>query len=92
VSEIGQQMSDEFGRPGDNRNWRMFRGKRGYFRWYQRLYEAGLILLGKHSLHRAWQLGLDQGSQNEYQRLITNRAAHAELRHSRPFAPTPPTT
>lgn len=43
----------------DNRNWRIFRDRRGSPRWFQRFYEAMLIVSGKHSLHRAWQLGYD---------------------------------
>lgn len=62
----------------DNRNWHFFRKPNGYLRWVQRPYEAWLILSGQHSLHRAWQLGLDQGSAMEYRRLITNKAYIAE--------------
>lgn len=64
----------------DNRDWKMFRGRRGSLRWYQRAYEAALILVGRHSLHRAWQLGLDQGAADECRRLITNGAAIAEMK------------
>lgn len=64
----------------DNRNWRIFRNRRGWPCWYQRFYEAGLIILGKHSLHRAWQLGHDHGTAFEYTRLIRNKAYLGELR------------
>jgi len=63
----------------DNRNWTIFRNRRGWPRWYQRFYEAFLIVAGRHSLHRAWQLGVDQGSRLEYRRLITNKAYLAEV-------------
>ena len=74
----------------DNRDWKMFRGRRGALRWYQRAYEAVLVLIGRHSLHRAWQLGLDQGASDEYRRLITNRAAIFELKCPCRLLPTPP--
>lgn len=35
--------------------WKNYRGS-----FFGRLYEAALILRGKHSLHRAWQAGHDQ--------------------------------
>lgn len=73
------------GRTADSRNWKIFRNRRGTPRWYQRLYEAALIVTGKHSLHRAWQLGLDSGSASEYRRLITNRAYLAEVAHGAPL-------
>ncbi len=38
----------------------------------QRVREAWWILTGKHSLHRAWQIGHDQGIAHEYQRVVVN--------------------
>lgn len=71
-------MADRY----DNRDWTIFRNRRGAPRWFQGLYEAWLILARRHSLHRAWQRGLEQGSRMEYERLITNRAYIAELLQS----------
>lgn len=48
-------------------------------RWYQSWYEAALILAGKHSLHRAWQLGHDHGTDAEYKRLIKKRGYVGEV-------------
>lgn len=45
----------------------------------QRLREAWWILIGRHSLHRAWQVGHDQGCMHEYHRLVTNKAYIAEI-------------
>jgi hypothetical protein len=39
-------------------------------RW--RLREAWLILLGRNSLHLAWQVGLDHGTRMEYERTVVN--------------------
>ena len=66
------------GQVEDNRNWRIFYPYR-FWGMKQRIYEAWLILSGSHSLHRAWQLGLQFGSSMEYRRLITNRAYLAEI-------------
>jgi hypothetical protein len=71
----------------DNRDWTIFRGKNGNPKWFQRPYEAWLILSGRHSLHRAWQLGLDIGTAMEYRRLITNKAYLAEA--EKPLPPPP---
>ena len=38
-----------------------------------------MILTGYYSLHRAYQRGLDEGTANEYRRLIGNSGAVAEL-------------
>ena len=40
--------------------WTNYRGS-----FFGRLYEAVLILRGKHSLHRAWQKGYDQHTMDE---------------------------
>ena len=45
-----------------------------------RLRDVWLILTGNWSLHGAWQAGFDDGHRLEYHRLITNKAAYAELR------------
>jgi len=41
-------------------------------RFLQRLYEIFLVATGRYSLHRAWQLGFDQGHRDEYNRIINN--------------------
>lgn len=64
----------------DPRRFRIHRNKRGWPRWYQRWLEAWWIMTGKWSLHRAWQDGLDHGTDMEYRRLITNGAWRAEVR------------
>ncbi len=46
-----------------------------------RMRELWWVLTGKWSLHTAWQAGYDDGHQDEYKRLIVNKAAVLELRH-----------
>lgn len=54
----------------DPRDWTIYRGRRGQPRWFQRWYEAWLIVRGAHSLHRAYQIGLDHGTRCEYYRTV----------------------
>ena len=54
----------------DPRKWTIHRNQRGWPRWYQRWLEVWWIVIGKWSLHRAWQDGKDYGAQMEYQRII----------------------
>lgn len=51
-----------------------------------RLREAYWIITKQWSLHRAYQAGLDKGSQMEYRRLITNKAYIAETARNRSAA------
>ena len=72
-------MNNPYAGPHTNQDWKTFRNRRGTPRWYQRFYEAWLIVIGSQSLHRAWQNGCNYGSRIEYRRLITNRAYLAEI-------------
>lgn len=56
----------------DPRLWKIHRNKRGAPRWYQKFLEAWWIILGKWSLHKAWQDGLGYGSLQEWNRIIKN--------------------
>lgn len=74
-----------------SQTWTTHRDKRGCPRWYQRFLEAWWVVTGKWSLHRAWQVGKDQGGIDEWRRLIVNRAAITELeQHDRRFAAVHP--
>lgn len=64
----------------DNRDWAIYRNRKGSPCWWQRFYEAWLVATDRHSLHRAWQRGVEQGSAMEYRRLITNNAYLAEIK------------
>ncbi len=54
----------------DARRWTIHRTRRGRIVWWQRWYEAWLIVSGQWSLHRAFQDGLDHGSRLEYHRTV----------------------
>jgi hypothetical protein len=43
--------------------WPIYR--RPNWEWRQRLVEAWLVIVGRHSLHRAWQRGYDQHIMDE---------------------------
>lgn len=60
-------------------HFKIYRNSRGGPRWYQRLVEAWWVLTRRHSLHSAWQAGMDYGSRLEYRRLITNGAYRGEI-------------
>lgn len=38
-----------------------------------RIKEAWLVLIGRNSLHLAWQVGHDDGIREEYQRCVVNK-------------------
>ncbi len=57
----------------DPRQWTIHRNRRGRPRWYQRWLEAWWIVRGTWSLHRAWQDGLNHGSQWQLCSLINRR-------------------
>lgn len=65
-------------------NWPRYPMMTRWQRARQRVREAWWILTGRHSLHRAWQFGHDQGIQFEYRRLITNKAYIAEVSYRGP--------
>lgn len=74
-------------RPLHPLGFHIWRDKRGWVRWSQRIREAWWILTGKWSLHRAWQVGCDQGSLAEYKRIIVNKGdIYFLLTALRPFA------
>ena len=75
-------MSNE--RMMDNRNWGIFKNKKGWPVWWQHFYEAFLVVTKRHSLHKAWQRGVEQGTHNEYRRLITNQAYKCEVATRQP--------
>lgn len=54
----------------DGRNWTIHRNSRGWPCWYQRWLEAWWIITGQWSLHRAWQDGVNIGTQMEYHRTV----------------------
>lgn len=56
----------------DPRRWKIHRKRNGWPRWYQRWLEAWWIIIGRWSLHRAWQDGVFHGSAEEYKRIIIN--------------------
>lgn len=56
----------------EKRNWKIYRNKRGWPRWFQPYLEAWWIIRGKWSLHKAWQDGLDLGHRQEWERVIEN--------------------
>lgn len=61
----------------DPRRWVTHRNRSGWPCWYQRWLEAWWIVIGKWSLHRAWQDGLDHGAKMEYQRTAPMQEAHS---------------
>ena len=65
-SVMGEQQMDS----GHPAGFPVYRNRRGWPCWYQRFVEAGLIIVGSWSLHRAYQKGLDDGSAKEYQRTV----------------------
>lgn len=67
---IGQDAAVQASAPA--RPWPMYRTRNGAPRWFQRWLEAFWIVTGKWSLHRAWQHGLDDGSRNEFRRVVIN--------------------
>jgi hypothetical protein len=54
----------------DPRKFRIYRNHRGRIVWYQRWVEAWWILAGRWSLHKAWQDGVDHGTDREYERTV----------------------
>jgi len=75
-------MTAQQERVRDPRPFTIYRNRRGAPRWYQTIVEAWWILTRRHSLHSAWQAGLDEGHRSEYTRLIRNKAYLAEVRAS----------
>jgi hypothetical protein len=78
MAYLDQRRHDEFWAPYRPAS-HIHRNRYGAPRWYWRAVEAWWVLTGRWSLHRAWQNGLDEGSRNEYRRLITNKAYLAEV-------------
>jgi hypothetical protein len=58
--------------PAHALGFRIWRTKRFNVSFSHRVREAFWILTGQWSLHRAWQIGHDQGTQHEWQRVIVN--------------------
>lgn len=52
--------------------WTIHRTRRGWPAWWQRFYEAGLILSGRYTFWHAWHDGKHDGSRDEYQRIVCN--------------------
>jgi hypothetical protein len=50
--------------------WPTYRDEKGWPMWYQKYLEAWWIITGKWSLHKAWQIGMDYGTQQEYHRMV----------------------
>jgi hypothetical protein len=58
--------------------WPRYRMLTKWERFRQRLREAWWILNDEYRLHRAWQAGYDRGRNDEYKRLIINKAYLSE--------------
>lgn len=56
----------------DPRPFKIYRNRRGWPHWYQRLIEAWWAITGKHTLQSAWQAGHDHGTAMEYRRTVIN--------------------
>lgn len=55
----------------DPRPFKIYRvGRNGRVAWHQRWAEAWWCLTGKHTLHRVWQAGRDDGTRAEYRRTV----------------------
>ena len=52
--------------------FKIHRNRRGWPRWYQPILEAWWVLIGRWSLHRAWQAGIHHGTEMEYRRTVIN--------------------
>ena len=50
--------------------WTIHRNKSGWPRWWQRFYEAWLVVTGKYSFWHAWDHGQHVGAMNEYRRIV----------------------
>lgn len=56
----------------DPRQFKIYRNHKGWPRWYQRYLEAWWAITGEWSLHKAWQQGMEYGTQMEYERTVIN--------------------
>lgn len=52
--------------------WTIHRNHGGWPRWWQRGYEAWLVVTGRYTFWHAWHDGKHRGSADEYQRIIGN--------------------
>lgn len=52
--------------------WKIYRDARGWPRWWQRGYEAFLVLTGRYTFWHAWDQGRHSGSRDEYRRIVIN--------------------
>lgn len=50
--------------------WRIHRNGKGSPRWWQRFYEAWLVITGKYTFWHAWQDGKHAGAMSEYSRML----------------------
>lgn len=58
--------------------WPRYPMRTKWDRFKQRIREAWWVLTDQHNLHKAWQAGYDRGRNDEYKRLIVNKAYLAE--------------
>lgn len=56
----------------NRRPYKLYRNKKGWPAWYQRWIEAWWCITGKYTFHIIWQRGLDEGSLEEYRRIVIN--------------------
>lgn len=52
--------------------WKVHRNWRGWPCWWQRGYEAWLVITGRYTFWHAWHDGKHRGSSDEYNRVIVN--------------------
>lgn len=52
--------------------WKIHRDGLGRVRWWQRWYEAWLVLTGSYTFWHAWDHGRHRGGMDEYQRVVVN--------------------
>jgi hypothetical protein len=52
--------------------WKIHRDGRGRMRWWQRWYEAWLVLTGSYTFWHAWDHGKSRGAMQEYDRVVNN--------------------
>lgn len=52
--------------------WKIHRNRTGWPRWWQRGYEAWLVITGQYTFWHAWHDGKHLGARQEYERIIVN--------------------